>query len=215
MVAGGPGAYFGWCANAGFCMALGLCQALVWPAPALRLEILNSSRGVSPMGRLACPRGVVQILPLACPRGSCQCAVWPAPALRLEILNSSRGVSPMGRLACPRGVVQILPLACPRGSCQCAVWPAPGGRAKPLVWVAQGVVPILPLACPSPNAGNHEFQPGFAYPAFGMPQGLCQSCLWLVPALTLEIASSSQDLPILPLACPKGCANPAFGLSQP
>jgi hypothetical protein len=42
-------------------------------------------------------------------------------------------------------------------------------------------VPILPLACPSPNVGNHEFQPGFAYPAFGMPQGLCQSCLWLVP----------------------------------
>ena len=101
-----------------------------------------------------------------------------------------------------------------RGSCQCAVWPAPGGRAKPLVWVAQGVVPILPLACPSPNAGNREFQPGFAYPAFGMPQGLCQSCLWLVPALPLEIASSSQDLLILPLACPKGCANPAFGLSQ-
>ena len=128
-----------------------------------------------------------------------------------------------------------------RGSCQCAVWPAPGGRAKPLVWVAQGVVPILPLACPSPNAGNREFQPGFAYPAFGMPQGgcanpafglsqgvspmerlacpsrsranptfallhgLCYSCFWPAPRV----------VPILPLACPKGCANAAFGLSQP
>ena len=89
-------------------------------------------------------------------------------------------------------------------------------------------MPILPLACPSPNAGNREFQPGFAYPAFGMPQGLCQSCLWLVPG---GLANGAFGLPqpescqsylcpapwvvlFLLLACPKGCAYPAFGMPQ-